>query len=127
MRFQEIKEASRMITLYHGTCSDSAKILLSQGWSSNSGTTGGNQGNPGYLYLTTEYDDAMWFAQQKGCNTVLKISDVPVSFLIVDPEDGVGDDVEDEINSKFGLPGKVVLTRSLPKGHFSLMQATNNG
>lgn len=118
MRINEV--TTRIVTLYHGTCPESAEILLSKGWSPRTGHVGGNMGQSQYLYLTTDPEDALWFAQEKGCDTVVKVSGVPLSYLKVDPEDGVGDTVEDELNSKMGLPGKVVLYRPLESNHFSL-------
>jgi len=113
-------EDNSTITLYHGTCSEFAKILLANGWQPGTAISGANMGQSRYLYLTTDPDDALWFAQEKGCDTVLKVSNVPISILKVDPEDGVGDNVYDELNSKRGLPGKVVATSPLSKDHFSV-------
>jgi hypothetical protein len=39
---------------------------------------------------------------------------------MVDPEDGCGDSLADELILPFGLPGKVVMTRALPANHFRL-------
>lgn len=124
MRINEIlTETSDTVTLYHGTCPESAKILLANGWEPKIASRGANMGQSQYLYLTTEPDDALWFAQEKGCDTVLKVSNVPLSILRVDPEDGVGDTVYDELNSSRGLPGKVVAFRPLGKEHFSVVKA----
>jgi hypothetical protein len=115
-----ISEASQpTYTLYHGTCSD---ILTKTGWEPNSGQQGGNMGQTRYLYLTSGPEDAMWFAEEKGCSTVLVVRDVPADALIVDPEDGTYDTVEDELNSPHGLPGKVALTRALGPEHFSVYE-----
>lgn len=73
-----------------------------------------------YLYLTTGYEDALRFANQKGSDTVVKVIDVPLSYLTVDPEDGSYDTVEQELNSPHGLPGKVALTNPLGPEHFKL-------
>jgi RNA:NAD 2''-phosphotransferase len=108
------------ITLYHGTTPDSAQAITKNGWSPRSAAMGGNCGQSRYLYLTTEYEDALWFAQEKGSDTVLEVRDVPLSMLEVDPEDGTYDTVEEEISSSLGLPGKLVLTRSLPAENFSI-------
>lgn len=114
-----ITEALSTYTLYHGTCSD---LLTRTGWSPASGQSGGNGGQARYLYLTSSPEDATWFAEEKGCDIVLVVSDVPASFLIVDPEDGMTDSVEDELNSPHGIPGKVALTRPLAAEHFSVWQ-----
>ena len=122
MRIKELlSESMGTVTLYHGTCPESAKNFLANGWQPRTTGAGANMGQSQYLYLTTEPDDALWFAQEKGCNTVLKVSNVPMSILKVDPEDGVGDTVYDELNSSSGAPGKVVAIRPLGKEHFSLL------
>lgn len=108
--------------LYHGTCEDNAKSLIQNGWQPNSGNRGGNMGQTRYLYLTSGTEDALWFAQEKGCNTIVEVSNIPESYLIVDPEDGVADNVHDEINNQFNLPGKVALTKSLDKSHFRIIK-----
>lgn len=110
--FINIIEGSGMITLYHGTCRANAESLCDKGWAPGSGSPGANQGQSRYLYLTTGIEDAEWFANEKGCSTVLSVT-VPLASLIVDPEDGVGDTVAAEINSPHGLPGKLALTRAV--------------
>ena len=114
-----ILENSETYTLYHGTCSDSATKLLRNGWSPNSGTIGANQGQPYYLYLTTTPENALWFAEQKGCSTILKVT-VPASFLRVDPEDGIANSVGEELSSPYGLPGSVICIRALAPENFSI-------
>lgn len=104
--------------LYHGTCPANAAALIANGWEPRSGQQGANMGQSRYLYLTTGKEDALWFAEEKGCSTVIEIRDVPKAFLRVDPEDGTGDTVDDELHLPHGLPGKVVLTRPLPASHF---------
>ena len=79
-------------------------------------------GQPKFLYLTSGEEDALWFAEEKGCSTVLKVSNVPLEYLEVDPEDGIGDTVEQELNNKFRLPGKVVLVKPLGPEHFSIIK-----
>jgi len=111
--------ADRIVTLYHGTTEDAANALLSGGWKPNSGTMGGNCGNPRLLYLTTDPENALWFAQEKGGNTVLAVQ-VPFDSLVVDPEDGSRDTVEEELQEEFGIPGSVACTQPLPVNSFSL-------
>lgn len=93
---------------------------MAGGWQPGSGSQGANMGQRRFLYLSSLYEDALWFSQQKGCDTVLEVGEVPDSFLAVDPEDGIGETVEEELSNPLGLPGKVVLTRSLPSSHFQL-------
>jgi len=124
-----IREILRLIetndfipVLYHGTCIENAKSLIKNGWSPRSGSMGGNMGQSKYLYLTTDPEDAMWFANEKGCDTVISLHNVPKNFLIVDPEDGTYDTVDEELNSKHGFPGKVALTKYLGSEHFKLFK-----
>jgi hypothetical protein len=113
-------ESSQTVTLYHGTCEGSARALMSKGWQPNSVQQGANRGQTRYLYMTSGPEDALWFAEEKGCDTVLEIRNVPIAMLRVDPEDGTYDTVEQELNSPNGFPGKVVLTGPLGPEHFSL-------
>lgn len=108
------------LTLYHGTTPEAARLLADNGWQPNMVPAGANQGQPRYLYLTTHYEDALWFAEQKGCDTVVRLDDVPIDILAVDPEDGIGDTVLEEVSSPHGLPGKLVLTRPLASSHFTV-------
>lgn len=117
MRYGELTEGKRKYTLYHGTCSDA---LCKTGWTPNSGHVGGNRGQSRFLYLSSMPEDALWIAQQKGCDIVLVVHDVPEDSLIVDPEDGIADTVYDELHNEHGLPGKVALFKSLGPEHFSL-------
>lgn len=108
-------------TLYHGCCPQDAANFLKYGWRPNSPLyhENGNQGQRKFLYLTNTIENAMWFANYKGCATVVKVSDIPLSFLEVDPEDGISDTVEEELGME--LPGNVVLTHPLIASHFSLI------
>ena len=117
-----IESAEIVPLLYHGTCEDNARNIIENGWQPNSGVRGGNMGQSQYLYLSTGYEDALWFAEEKGCDTVLELHDVPISYLIVDPEDGIKDTVEEELNlpNTSGSPGKVALTRALGPEHFKI-------
>lgn len=114
-------EAMTMVpVLYHGTCEDSAANLVQNGWRPNAWSRGGNQGQRRYLYLTTGYEDALWFAEQNGCISVVEVHDVPIDHLIPDPEDATGDTVAAELaaSQRHGLPAKLALVRPLPASHF---------
>jgi len=113
---------AKNVNLYHGTCADSASILIKSGWKPRSGFSGGNVGQPNYLYLTNMKENARWFAEEKGCSTVLLVKNVPLSFLKVDPEDGIADTVEQELNNKFGLPGYVVSTKHIKARNFKIVE-----
>jgi hypothetical protein len=106
-------------TLYHGTCREYADILLKSGFVPGQVSAGGNQGQSRYLYLTNEPENARWFAEEKGCDVVLIVQDIPANLLRVDPEDGIGATVEEELSNQHGLPGSVVLKGTLPASHFS--------
>jgi hypothetical protein len=93
--------------------------MCKTGWQPNQVSQGGNMGQTRYLYLTNGAENARWFANEKGCDFVLVVRDVPASFLRVDPEDGMADSVEEELGHP-RLPGNVVLTRPLGPEHFSL-------
>lgn len=108
--------------LYHGTCPDNAESLVEHGCSPGSGVRGANMGQVRYLYLSTGFEDAMWFAEQKGCGTVVEVRDVPMGHLIVDPEDSASDTVPEELNLRSGLPGKLALVRTLGPAHFRVRE-----
>jgi len=109
------------ITLYHGTTRAAAESLLAFGWAPHSGGRGGQCGQPRFLYLTNGFDNALWFAQQKGDTTVLAV-EVPLAALRVDPEDGICASVAEELDlvRHTGLPGNVVLTQPLGASGFCL-------
>ena len=103
--------------LYHGTTKENAKKLLENGWTPNSGTRGSNFGNSRYLYVTNIPENALWFAEQKGDDVVLAISDLNYDILKVDPEDGIYETVEEELkhsaNSK--MPAYLVVVSPISK------------
>lgn len=108
-------ENEEHITLYHGTTQESASELMTNGWNPHQGRTGGQCGQAKYLYLTNIPENALWYAEQKGDDTIIEV-EVPLSFLKVDPEDGISDTVLEELNDTHGLPGNVVCFKSiLPK------------
>lgn len=119
----ELNESrNQKITLYHGTSSENAKKLLKYGWKPNQLSRGSSQGNPRYLYLTSHPDDAMWFAQQKGESSVLKVKDIPLNYLIPDPEDEAGFTMDDLLNriETMKIPSKFALVKSLGNDHFEV-------
>jgi len=101
--FEEVDQ--KLVTLYHGTSFGTAVNLIKFGWKPNSGQHGSQMGNPNLFYLTNFIENAQWFADEKDSPTILKIT-IPISNLIVDPEDGIAETVNDELhNSKeSGLP-----------------------
>ena len=111
--------------MYHGTSSGSAQSLIKNGWKPNSGFVGGNFGNAKYLYLTNEPENAMWYANESGNDTVVKVSDVPIEFLRPDPEDEAGytmTELFDRINHPmFPSPSCFISTRELSSDYFSIL------
>lgn len=125
--FENFQLGDDTITLYHGTCDSNAERLLENGWEANAGQMGGNMGQTRYLYLSSGWEDALWFAEEKGCNVVLEIRDIPLASLKPDPEDEAGysmsellDDLAD-VNG-MGFPRKFVLTQPLPASHFTIFK-----
>jgi hypothetical protein len=114
-------EENDHITLYHGTSDASAKALIKNGWKPNKWHQGGNMGQTKHLYATTDPEDARWFANEKGHNSIVRIR-APKTHLIPDPEDAIGETIDDELekNKHMGLPAKLALHRSLEAAHFSL-------
>jgi hypothetical protein len=111
-------KAGAQLKLYHGTTKENANSLLKFGWKGYS-PKGSNVGQSKYLYVTNVYDNALWYADRKGDTTVLEVI-APLSHLSVDPEDGIGDDVDDELmrTKKLGLPANLVVTKPLPSSAF---------
>jgi hypothetical protein len=118
----KLAEGLRLLTLYHGTCAHNAKMICKDGWQPHSGAPYGasHGGQSDYLYMSTDEEDALWFAEEQGCTTVIQVINVPIDYLIVDPEDGCSETVEEEISGPY--PGKVALTRALGPEHFILSQ-----
>lgn len=119
--FEDYSEET--ITLYHGTCKENAISLIENGWQPKEGYIGANQGQSKYLYLTTEPEDAMWFAEEKGCDTVVKIENIPLSFLRPDPEDEAGYSMSDLLDriKNTPFPAKFALLKALSSDYFSLL------
>lgn len=114
------------LTLYHGTSKENGEKLITNGWFPNSGNIGGNLGTPKYLYLTSDIDDAIWFANEKGENTIIEIKDIPIDFLKPDPDDEAGYTMNDLLNrinskSKYKIPSKFILTKALDSSHFNII------
>lgn len=108
------------IVLFVGCEKEKAKNLLENGWEPNlkrdwSQSAHGGQGR--YLYLTNDPENAKWYGP-----IVLSVL-VNKKHLIVDPEDGIADSVEEELNNPKGLPGNVALIKSLPNSNFSVYKS----
>lgn len=108
--------------LYHGTCRASAEALLEAGWKPRAGARGPNGGDPAFLYVSTGAPDAAWFAEQIGCDVVLRVR-APLSALGIDPEDSMGSTVQEELaqTAAIGLPAKLTVRRPLRGDDFELV------
>ncbi len=103
-------------TMYHGTSVEGEKMLLSNGWKPNQVSSGGQQGNPSYLYVASNPEGAEWYAADKGNGgSVLVIKNIPKSFLGIDPEDHMYTNLDKELenNSQF------TIRKPLSAEHFS--------
>ena len=116
--------AQQHLTLYHGTTPDAAQALIERGWQPNQWGQGGNMGQTRYLYLTTGIEDAEWFANEKGAGSVVEVRDVPLAYLMPDPEDATGETVKDELADarRIGLPAKLALVKPLDPKHFRIIK-----
>lgn len=104
------------VTLYHGTSAENAESLLSRGFSPEGWRRGPNCGRRGHLYLTSDPENAAWYAERFDNGVVLAF-EVAVEDLIVDPEDGVFDTVAEEIAGE--LPALLVTTAPVSAEHVS--------
>jgi hypothetical protein len=123
------EEFSETITLYHGTCLGNAEQLVKDGWKPYSGTMGSNMGQSSYLYVTSEKEDALWFAEEKGCSSIVEIKDIPIVFLKFDPEDGDADLYDysittaiNKLKNGYDSPIKFVITHELSAEKFKIIQ-----
>lgn len=120
-KLNESTKGDDTISLYHGTCLSNAENLIRNGWRPINKSSG-NMGNPNYLYLTSEPEDALWFAEENGCDAVVIVKNIPISFLKPDPEDEAGFSMADLFTrmdtSGYKLPSKFILTKKLNSEHF---------
>ena len=129
--FAAYQPGDQTITLYHGTSHASAAALQANGWQPRAGSQGGNMGNPAYLYLTSGWEDAQWFANEKGESAIVQLRDVPLAFLRPDPEDEAGftmaELLERIAEEPDGMPSKFILTKPLPASHFVFFKDAPGG
>ncbi|SFF33640.1 hypothetical protein, partial [Paracidovorax wautersii] len=98
-----------MVTLYHGTTPENASRLLRDGKTGRA-PLGASGGSPELLYVTTDPENAAWFADQAGGGEVLVVQ-VPASQLRTDPEDGVHGTVLAELQAaaRTGIPASLAV------------------
>lgn len=111
-----------IITLYHGTTKYCADNMVENGWKPLKYSSGSNQGNPNYLYLTSEPENALWYAENNNGNTIVEVKDIPLSFLRPDPEDEAGytmSELIERMNHSM-MPANFILTKELDKKHFKI-------
>lgn len=109
--------------LFHGTTRESAKLLLKKGWAPRKQfAPTANGGRPQFLYVSTGWQDALWFAEQMGEDTVLAIHDITRDMVGIDPEDGMGGTVEEELAKakKIKFPAKLTIRVPIGPSHFRL-------
>lgn len=123
-----INELNKTITLYHGTSIENAEYITKHGWTPRTSGSGGNSGQPKYLYVTSEIDDAKWFANENGSNIIIKISNINILDLKFDPEDGDADlfdykisNAIDKLKNGYNMPIKFILYKFTDKSHFSII------
>ena len=117
------EQKTNTITLYHGTCLNNANELVKNGWKPNIYGSGSNMGDANYLYLSSDPDDALWFANEKGCQTIIELKNIPLDFLIPDPEDEAGFtmlELLQRINNT-NYPAKFALYKELPSEFFKII------
>lgn len=107
-------------TLFHGTSDENAAALCADGWRPGERSCGSQMGNPRLFYLTTTPENALWYAQDKGSSAVLEVT-VDETDLIVDPQDGYRDTVEEELAGVHSLPGNLATRLALPSTAFRLL------
>lgn len=110
------------ITVFHGTCEENANLLVKNGWQPNNHIKGSQQGQTRFLYVTNMIENAKWYANEKGCDSIVKIL-VPLSSLMVDTEDGIGDSVEEELSlSKLNkTPANMVIYKPIDSKFFEII------
>lgn len=118
------EESHEGLTLYHGTNKNVADHLIKNGWQPRESGYSGNMGNPRYLYLTSDPENAMWYANEIGGDVVLEVRNIPIEYLIPDPEDEAGFTINELLNrmkkiSK--MPSNFALTQSINKNHFRIL------
>ena len=79
-----------------------------------------------YLYLTSGIEDARWFANEKGEDTIIEVKDIPIEYLRPDPEDEAGFSMNELLariynNAKYKFPSKFILTQPLNSNHFNII------
>lgn len=103
------------LVLYHGTTAANARDLLKNGFHPGAWRHGANGGQRGMFYLSTEMEDARWFSNEAGDDVVLEVR-VDRTQLIVDPEDSIGETVEEELAGQF--PGKLATRKPIGAASF---------
>ena len=103
------------LTMYHGTSAGNEKRLLENGWKPNMVSSGSEQGNPAYLYVSNTPEGAEWYASGKGNpESVLEIVNIPKSYLGIDPEEYISTDIDKELKQNTSF----TIRKPLSKEHF---------
>jgi len=106
-------------TMYHGSSKENEERLLNEGFKPYGSCSGGQCGNPAYLYLSMSPESANWFACQKGNDgSVIEVKNIPKSYLGVDPEDGLYV-IENDLDKELEAEGSFILKKPLSVTHFN--------
>lgn len=118
---EELSKLGNFITLYHGTRLENGLNLIENGWKPSEGRMGGNIGQPKYLYLTSEPENALWYSNENGGDVIIEINNIPIDYLRPDPEDEAGYTMSDllERMKRTKLPSNFVLIKPLTSEHFN--------
>ena len=107
MKLHELLNEAKKMTVYHGTSKSSADNMVKVGWTPNKYGPTGNNGKSKYLYVSTMFDDALWFANEIGDSTVVKIKCYQ-NDLYPDPDDE-GGFTKEELLKRKELPAKFII------------------
>lgn len=107
-------DASERLRMWHCTLAAGAALLLRDGWQPYRAPAGSQCGNPAFLYVTNSSENARWYADEKAEGVVVELLLDPAA-LRVDPEDGIGDSVAEEleISARHGLPANLAISQSI--------------
>lgn len=114
--------ADNTLVLYHGTSRSHAESMLAKGWEPRTGRSGPNGGRPSLLYLTNFPENAGWYADRTDDPVVLRVV-VHKNQLVVDPEDGIGNSVDEELamSARSKMPVLLAARTAIPAESFTMI------
>lgn len=119
-KFKLFENKDVTLTLYHGTSDIIGNYLIENGWKPRENGSGGNMGNPKYLYVSTNPEDARWFSNEIGEDTIIELENVPLEYIKPDPEDEAGFTMTELLDriKRTKLPAKFIIIKELDKKYF---------